>query len=104
MRKILYSPGFGAGWTTWNSEDVAKLMLTYEPIIKAIEAGEEMYETHPAVKQLQAECLKKFGEEYVCVLGASDLTVAETHGLVRITEHDGYESYVEQTKDKEGWM
>ncbi len=40
MRKILYSPGYGVGWTTWYSSDnKAKIlfMLEYVPFIEALE-------------------------------------------------------------------
>lgn len=40
-RKILYSPGFGAGWTTWAHSDasaVRRFMLEYQPFIDAVEA------------------------------------------------------------------
>jgi hypothetical protein len=40
MRKVLYSPGFGAGWSSWNSGEKAKFMLEYQPLIDAIERGE----------------------------------------------------------------
>ena len=102
-RKILYSPGFGAGWTTWNSGEVAKLMLTYAPIVEALERGEKMHEEHPAVKQLQAECLEKFGETHVCVLGADSLCVREVDGRVIVNEYDGNESITEEGTDL-GWM
>jgi len=105
MRKILYSPGFGAGWTTWNSdENVVKLMLTYQPIIDALERGEKMNSEHPAVKQLEKECEEKFGVTYVCVLGADDLTIAEVSGRVHITEYDGSEGFVEEGGDDRTWM
>lgn len=96
MRKILYSPGFGAGWTTWNDGEVAKLMIDYPPIIAALERGEKLTEDHPAIKQLEAECLEKFGESYVCTLGMRDLTIAEVNGRVRVHEYDGSESYEEE--------
>lgn len=95
MRKILFSPGFGAGWSTWNSGEVAKLMLEYQPIIEAIERGEKMGESHPAIQQLKRECSEKFGVDYVCVLGADQLQVATVSGPIRLDEYDGSESYEE---------
>jgi hypothetical protein len=92
MRKILYAPGYGAGWSTWNNGEVAKLMLEYAPIVAAIEQGERMSNTHPAVLQLKQECKERFNEGYVCTLGAEDLVVHETEGRVRVTEYDGFES------------
>ena len=103
-RKILYSPGFGAGWSTWSSDrEVARYMLTYQPIIDALERGEKMDVDHPAVKQLQADCLEKFEKDYVCVLGANQLKVTTVHGRVRVHEYDGSES-VEVEGDYDGWM
>ena len=101
-RKILVSPGYGAGWTTWNPGEVARYMLDYEPIISAIERGETVGEDHPAVLKLQAECLEKFGESHVCVLGADDLIVVEVDGPVHVTEYDGYESF--DTPDSVEWI
>lgn len=107
MREILYSPGYGAGWTTWNwNSEVAAYMLEYRPIIDYLNEGGDMTkpEGRNLIKQLQAECLEKFGKEYVCVLGASDLKVAIIpDGKVKIDEHDGYESYLVEG-DTEGWM
>ena len=40
MRKILYSPGFGAGWVSWNDEgrDEQLFMLEYQPFIERLES------------------------------------------------------------------
>lgn len=97
MRKILYSPGYGAGWSSWNtsSKEVMKFMVEYQPIIDAIEAGEKITQSHPAVIKLQEEVKEKFNQDYLCVLGAEDLEIYEAQGLVRIEEYDGYESVVE---------
>ena len=101
-RKILYSPGYGAGWTTWNyNDDVRRYMLTYQPIIDVLERGESVSEA--LLEQLQRECKEKFGEEYVCVLGADDLKVKTVQGRVRIHEYDGSES-VEEEGAYDGWM
>ena len=113
-RKILYSPGYGAGWTTWNNGEVAKYMLTYQPIIDFLEAGNKFTydecehlgskgKIHPLLTQLQKECLEKFGEDYVCILGADNLEVAEVTGRVKINEYDGFESF-DREGDDEGWM
>jgi hypothetical protein len=111
-RKILYSPGWGAGWSSWNEGEVAKFMLEYQPIIEFLEGGGEFQddecggmsgELHPLLKQMCDEINAKFGKEYTCCLGARDLRVAEVNGLVRIEEYDGNESYVIQGQD-EGWM
>ncbi len=89
-RKILYSPGHGAGWSSWNSGESAKYMATYLPIIEHIEAGKPV--TTELLEQLQRECAEKFGDEYVCVLGADQLKVWTGVGPVKIDEYDGSES------------
>ena len=110
MRKILYSPGFGAGWTTWNDGEVAKYMLEYAPIIEFLEAGGSFSDKetrdesmHPLLSRLQRECKERFGADYVCVLGADDLAVATVGGRVRIHEYDGSES-IEEEHAFDGWI
>jgi hypothetical protein len=93
-RKLLYSPGFGAGWSTWQSDIPQEFACTYQPIIDALERGERLSETHPAIQQYEAECKEKFGISYVCVLGAEDLVIAEVEGPCRIEVYDGAESIV----------
>lgn len=38
-RKILYSPGYGAGWTTWchDGQEHKRFMLEFQPLIDAVE-------------------------------------------------------------------
>ena len=105
MRKILYSPGYGAGWTSWNDGEVAAYMLEYAPIVEAIENKTFTFsEKDPLCLQLEKECQEKFGEnKHVCLLGADQLRVYETSGRVRINEYDGCES-VEEEGGYQGWM
>lgn len=108
MRKILYSPGYGAGWTSWNTSnpDVEKYMLTYAPIISFLENGgkfKDSEDSHQLLVQLREECKNKFGEDYVCTLGAGQLKVKSVSGRVRINEYDGFES-VEEEGEYSGWI
>lgn len=43
MRKILYSPGFGAGWVSWHTGDPAqqKFMLEYPGFVEALQARDK---------------------------------------------------------------
>lgn len=120
MRKFLYSPGYGAGWSTWNIGPVGKYVLFYEPIIKFIENGGSFTDAearaasslttpkgtvpHPLLEQLAAECKEKFNEDYVCILGADDLRVGTCgdEDQVSISEYDGSESYRTRSDD-DGW-
>jgi hypothetical protein len=92
-------------------------MLEYVPLIEAIERGETIYDNrvrnytkgtstgdaHPALLQLEEDCLSKFGADYVCVLGADQLRVATVSGRVRIDDYDGNESF-EEEGGFSGWM
>lgn len=114
MKKILYSPGYGAGWSTWNSGPSAKFMMTYKPIIEYLEKGGKFSRedcrgegtnngpTHPLLKRLQKECKENFGVDYVCVLGADDLRVGQVSGPFRIKEYDGFESI--EHRDDVDWI
>ena len=89
-RKVLISPGFGAGWSTW-TRGAGELMAEYAPIIAALEAGETLSESHPAVRSLVVECVAKF-EESPYLGGLPGLTVVTVEGPYRISEYDGSES------------
>jgi len=123
MRKILVTNQYGGGWSSWSEGDVARYMLTYQPIIDFLESGKKFTynnchcycldhshlggegapcRMHPILKKLQEECEEKFGESPY-VGGAYHLTVEEVDGLVRISEYDGCKS-IEVQGQFEGWM
>jgi len=81
---ILYSPGYGAGWSSWGEP----WMATDRRLIEAYEAGKDV-----------AALAEQIGRDdhqldYVCVLGATDLTVEwlPEGTAYRIREYDGSES------------
>ena len=85
--KVLISPGFGAGWSTWNTPEIA----VDEDLIELFEQGcteEEMAEV----------CVKKgytmpYGSS-IYMGGFNDLKVAEVPqgSYFTIREYDGSES------------
>jgi len=93
-KKILYSPGYGAGWSTWQYSIPTKFACEYQPIIEALENRKELHEEHEIIKQYKKDCEEKFDEDCVCVLGASDLKIYEVPDgdQYQITEYDGNES------------
>jgi hypothetical protein len=106
MAKILVSPDYGAGWSTWCHGDKAQeeYMLRYQPLIDALEAGEDIgydednrfgskpYKPGSILERFERDYIDKFGEESSPYLGgARDLKVVEVHGPFRITEYDGSE-------------
>ena len=80
---VLYSPGFGAGWSTWNSKHRDTLAMD-EFIVAPFLAGniDKMLENAKTL------------DEYVCVLGADQLEVKWIPVGTRfeIDEYDGSES------------
>ena len=108
-RKILISPGYGVGWTSWCScPEVSAFMLEYEPIIKFLEEGnkfsKEFEPKHQLLTQFKRDVIERFGEDKVPYLGgARDLEVRAVFGRVRINEYDGYESIEEEGQYSE-WM
>lgn len=102
MRKILYSPGYGAGWTSWHSgsKEEKLFMLEYKPFIKILENGNEI--TEKDIERFNDDFREKFPEaETPYTGGVRDLTVHGTDGVVRIEEYDGSESVHESYDD---WM
>lgn len=115
MTKILYSPGYGAGWLTWSGlsdPEAKKFVLTYPPIIEYLESGETFTDPgwnstdddlHPILRQFKQELADKFGEDSFYLGGAYQLKVEDTHGRAfNIDEYDGYES-VEYEEESE-WI
>lgn len=85
---IIYSPGFGAGWSTWGCE---KMALDQE-LAHAIEEGDVAKSWSIAESNWPDECK----------LGLSDCKVlwVKKGTLFSITEYDGNES-IEFAYDKE---
>lgn len=103
IRKILYHPCYGSGWSSWSDGPTAKYMLEYSPIIEAIERGEKMHDEHPLVLQLEKECIEKFGVVGISKYGANGLKVREVYGLVRIKDRDGFEQ-IEELPNSDQWI
>ena len=87
---VLYSPGFGAGWSTWNDTEKDYLLFD-EDIVLAVERGD---------KKLAAEIAERKGKElfgqddYTCIHGARDLEIEwiPQGQAFEILEYDGSET------------
>jgi len=91
---VVYSPGFGAGWYTWNKEHPE---LVFDPtIVEYVEKQEK--------DKLLAYMGIKFPDLYVGISTIQDLEIAwvEEGVQFRIDEYDGNESIV--TKDRDDWL
>jgi hypothetical protein len=126
MRKILYSPGYGAGWTSWahgGDPEHIRFMLDYPPWVAYLEAGGKFEEKgewskdfeqpwlsflagREQVEQFCRDWKTRFPDaDYPYMGGIHQLKVAEIpDGLkVRIDEYDGLETYLVEG-DTEGWL
>ena len=85
---ILYSPGYGAGWSSWNDDrDVPKDFLLHD---------EELVEMVENDQRNKIPGYAKSMYPNGCYLGAEDLVVewVNPDTQFRITEYDGYERIV----------
>lgn len=89
--KVLISPGYGAGWSTWNSPEMA----VDERLIEAFENGI----SEEGMKQL---CEELGYESYMG--GFEDLEIVEvpSGSLFKIRVYDGYESI--EVFDDSDWL
>jgi ribosomal protein L30E len=95
--KILVSPGYGAGWSTWNSTH--KEFLLKDPTLV------EMAERVPKAdeQEVAAYIKSKLGDVHVFTGGWSDIEVdtLPKGTLFKVVEYDGYESV--ECRDSEDW-
>lgn len=82
---VLYSPGYGAGWYSWN-EGCKKLI--FDPVlVEIVESGIDMGKIEERVKDL-------YPKESIYTGGADQLEIAWVPEGIRflIEEYDGWES------------
>ena len=91
--KVLISPGFGAGWSTWNY-DIPELL--FDPVLV------NMVEDGTSAETIESYCNAKYPSGYFG--GSADLEVVLVKtGLDFIVhEYDGAESI--QLKDEFKWL
>jgi hypothetical protein len=90
---VLCSPGFGAGWSTWNTGKYSDMLF---------DAGMADLVLKGDVEQMQAYALVKWPDAYLG--GLKDLTViwVDQGQLIKITEYDGSESI--EYQDSDDWI
>jgi hypothetical protein len=86
---VCYSPGYGAGWSSWADDELKEALMFHPAIVNMIlEGKEDLIDEQWLVDNL--------GEEYENVYtgGLKNLTIEwiPQGSLVRINEYDGYES------------
>ena len=82
---ILYSPGFGAGWSTWNNDEYREFLLHDEKLVELVETKQE--------DKIVEYVKSVYPGEYITLLGLDDLEVewVSSGTQIIITEYDGSE-------------
>ena len=89
---VLYSPGYGAGWSTWCDNDTLIETLLFHPlIVEKVESGHE--------DEITTEWLvQQFGEDFEHVFcggaGALKIKWLPKGAAFRIDEYDGSETVI----------
>ena len=92
---VLYSPGYGAGWSTWNQEYSTEELIFDPGLVDLVLAGKEQEEIVVYVTLKWPDA---------CLLGLSDLDVkwVPVGTKFQIGEYDGHESV--DVFDEEDWF
>lgn len=96
---VVYSPGFGAGWYTWNDiddEGDSKELVFDKTLVK-------MILEHKSSEEMKEYVEKKWGNTVYCGgLGACEVAFLPEGTEFVIEEYDGSERIV--TKDDTNWF
>jgi hypothetical protein len=86
---VLISPSFGAGWSTWNTGETAKIMLFHPKIVEMVEQNRR---TEITEEWLKDNC--GITDDYVCILGSDSLKIEWIleGAAFSVEEYDGSES------------
>ena len=84
---VLYSPGFGAGWSTWAYDEKVKQECIFDPdCVFAILEGDK--------QKAQTIAEKKWGEGGYWNTDKLEVTWVKRGQAFKIDEYDGYESII----------
>ena len=90
MVAVLYSPGFGAGWYSWNTETPEML---FDPVVvQAVLDGMNKHD-------LSALAEERYPDAYVRGIEQITIKWLPESTMFRIEEYDGSESVVTYTND-----
>ena len=92
---VLYSPGFGAGWSTWGEDELRDRLLFDPEVVAWVEGGKV-----GSLPDLEA----KYGVDHFYDGGASDLMIrwVPIGSRFRVHEYDGSERVV--LFEEEDWV
>ena len=96
-RKILVSPGYGAGWSSWcEDHKAAQFVAEYEPIIEFLDNGgkKNSRKFDKLIDDLQDIVKEKYDVDFYAG-GTTGLEVRWVNGPYRIVDYDGAEKVEE---------
>jgi len=97
---VLYSPGFGAGWSTWAGSMYGEEML-FDPWIVDILLSEEFTDAE-ATNRILAHCAVKYPDLYTGGVSTLAISWIPQGTAFRITDYDGNESI--EYRDMTDWV
>lgn len=89
---VLVSPGFGAGWSTWNPD--CPDMLFDPGMVDLVIKGDQ--------EQMRAYAELKWPDAYMGGLNNLDVVWVEQGQLIKINEYDGSETI--EYRDSDDWI
>ena len=96
--KVLISPGYGAGWSTWNNPELA----TDPRVISAFERGVSEEEMRQLCKDIGLT--DSYGDIYMGGFYQLEIVEVPAGALFAVQEYDGHE-YIEIAEEGvDGWM
>lgn len=97
MAKILISPGYGAGWSTWADDSVRNFMLKDPTLIAMAERKATQQEVNDYVES-------QHPDDNIYTGGWKNIRVVELPAgtLFKVNEYDGDESI--ETRDGTDWI
>ena len=96
MVAVLYSPGYGAGWTTWNSDELKEFLFFDKTLV-------EMAEREASKEEAAAYINEKLGADNDVYMGGWPCQVEwmKVGTRFRVEEYDGSESL--RYRDDDVW-
>lgn len=83
---VIVSPGYGAGWSTWNNEYGEKIV--FDPALA------QMILDGKSREELEKYAKKVYPDAYAGGLGKAEVEWVAAGSRFKIDEYDGYESIV----------
>lgn len=105
---VLVSPGYGAGWSTWNGFRgiVTAEELMFDPTIVKLTIQKDLEEitSDQHYQLVEAYCTEKWGKDTIYCGGVDDLEIVwiPQGTLFKINEYDGSESI--EYKENDNWV